>query len=108
MSNGINNIVKFNIVAACLMSSYMIVRRFLFYTSAHTIIRVIVRGYVDVKRVNSGKKEKTSMSENTDVCRFCLAYYLYNYRRLPNQGILRAFHQLQQRKITYPSFYQSS
>lgn len=34
MSNGINNIIKFNIVAACLMSSYMIVRCFLFYTSA--------------------------------------------------------------------------
>lgn len=34
MSNGINNMIKFNIVAACLMSSYMIVRRFLFYTSA--------------------------------------------------------------------------
>jgi len=34
MSNGINNIIKFNIVVACLMSSYMIVRRFLFYAGA--------------------------------------------------------------------------
>lgn len=66
MSNGINNIIKFNIVAACVMSSYMIVRRFLFYTSAPKIIRAIVSGYVYVKRVNSETKEKTSTSEHED------------------------------------------
>lgn len=49
------------------MSSYVIVRRFLFYTSAPKIIRAVVSGYVDVKRVNNETKEKTSVSENTDV-----------------------------------------
>lgn len=58
MSNGINNIIKFSIVAACLMSSYMTVRRFLFYTSAPKIIRAIISGYVDIKRVNGERKEK--------------------------------------------------
>lgn len=61
MNNGINNIIKFNIVAACLMSSYMIVRRFLLYTSIYS--KQIVSGYVDVKRVNNETKEKTPTAQ---------------------------------------------
>ena len=75
MNNGINNIIKFNIVAACLMSSYMIVRRFLLYTSIYS--KQIVSGYVDVKRVNNETKEKTPTAQIQRDHSYCITLKSY-------------------------------